>query len=170
VSFRLFVRPLGAISLVVLNMETQKASSESTRWDWIVWPLIIVALHSFWNPGHRLPAAMVSGAFLALVCVPFLLVGMSWASLASLRRGGNGSRWRLWICLSGCVALSSALLIPLLVLFFGLPATQWLIWCLAASTVALVAAFFAPRSLRFPLFFGGLIMGGLALLTPMGIL
>jgi len=94
-------------------METQKASSNSTRWDdWIVWPLIIVALLSFWNPGRRLPAAMVSGAFLALVCAPFLLVGMSWTSFASLWRGGNGSRWQLWICLSGCVALSSALLVP----------------------------------------------------------
>jgi len=154
-----------------LSMETQKASSNSNRRDdWIVWPLIIVALHSFWNPGHRLPAAMVSGAFLALVCVPFLLVGMSWTSFASLWRGENGSRWRLWICLSGCVALSSALLIPLLVLFLGLPASRWLIGCVTASMVALVAAFFAPRSLGFPLFFGGLIVAALALLTPMGIL
>jgi hypothetical protein len=151
-------------------MEIEKASGESTRWDWIAWPLIIVLLLSFWNPGHRLPAAMRSGAFLALVCMPFLLVGMSWASLAALLRKGNGSRWRLWICLSGCVALSLALLIPLLVLFLGLPASEWFIWCLASSMVALVAAFFAPRSLGFPLFFGGLIMSGLVFLTPMGIL
>jgi hypothetical protein len=42
--------------------------------------------------------------------------------------------------------------------------------CLASTLVSLLAGIFAARSVRFPLIFGGLIMGGLVVIIPVGIL
>jgi hypothetical protein len=42
--------------------------------------------------------------------------------------------------------------------------------CLASSLVSLLAGIFGARSVRFPLIFGGLIMGGLVAIIPIGIL
>jgi hypothetical protein len=109
-------------------------------------------------------------AFLVTVSVPLILIGMSWIGFRFLRREGMEARWRMWMALLGCVALSVSLAIPFFVPLFGLPATQWTVWIFGASVVALLSGMFAPPRLKFPLMFGGLVMGGLLFIIPIGIL
>ena len=115
-------------------------------------------------------------AFLIVVVTPFLLTTMAWARFVNVRRDGETPRWRFWISLCGCVALSLALATPWIVFLFSmlrLYLFDWvrlLVWCLAASLGSLLAGIFGPKSLRFPLIFGALIMGGLVVIIPIGIL
>jgi hypothetical protein len=108
-------------------------------------------------------------AFLIAAAMPFLLVGMSWMGLANVRRDANLSRWRIWMSFCGCAALHLAVSIPVLVMLFSLRFTQWSFWSLCLSVVALLVGIFAPRSVRFPLFFGGLSMG-IVFITPVSVL
>jgi hypothetical protein len=95
---------------------------------------------------------------------------MSWAGFELLRRGKAEARWKMGIALLGCVALSVALAIPFLVIFVHLSYTRWAGGILGSSVVAIFSGMFAPRGLRFPLIFGGLMMGGLLFIIPVGIL
>jgi hypothetical protein len=156
------------------NMEIDQTKRWWARWEWIFGPIIIVSLVSSSRLGHRLPMFLQNSAFLVVIYLPPLLTAMSWVGLAVARKNGNVSRWRLWVSILGCVALSFALVIPLSVisLSFLLP-WDWLqlaYWCLASSLIALLAGCFSAKSTRFPLIFGGLVMGGLVFIVPVGIL
>jgi hypothetical protein len=70
----------------------------------------------------------------------------------------------------GCVSLSVAPAIPFLVIFLRLSYAQWTVWSFGSSMVALLSGMFAPRLLRFPLILGGLVVGGLLFIIPIGIL
>jgi hypothetical protein len=130
--------------------------------------LIIASLITSSRFGQRLPMIVQDVAFLVTLFAPLFLIGMSRFEL--LRREGMEARWRVWLALLGCVALSVALAIPFLVIFLRLSYTQWQVWILCASVLALLSGVFAPRLLRFPLMFGGLVMGGLLFIIPIGIL
>jgi hypothetical protein len=143
-------------------------------WEWITGPVVIVSLLACSRPGHSLPMVVQDAAFLIVVATPVLLTTMAWVGLANVRRDGGVPRWRFWISLCGCVALSLALAIPwiaffLSMLFLHLDWLRLLGWCLAASLGSLLAGIFGPKSVRFPLIFGGLIMGGLVLIIPVGV-
>jgi len=114
-------------------------------------------------------------AFLIVVATPVLLTAMAWVGFVNVRQDGKVPRWRFWISLCGCIALSLALAIPWIAFFFSmlflhLDWLRLLVWCLAASLGSLLAGMFGPRSVRFPLIFGGLIMGGLVVIIPVGVL
>src|SRR4029077_617692 len=104
-----------------------------------------------------------------VVATPFLLTTMAWVGFVRVWRDGKVPRWRFWTSLCGCVALSVALAVPWMVILFSmfrLYLFDWgrlIVWCLAAGLVALIAGILSPKSLRFPLIFGGLITGGIAL-------
>jgi hypothetical protein len=140
------------------------------RWQWIVGSLIVISLVSSSRPGQRVPMIVQWVAFYFLLSMPLILAAMSWAGFKRVRLDKTVSRWRIWICFCGYVALSVALVIPLLVMFLSLAYTEWSIWILGSSVVALLAGIFAPRTVRFPLFFGGLVTGGLVVIIPIGIL
>lgn len=140
------------------------------RWEWFLGSLVIVSLVSCSRLGQRMPMAVQDVAFLVAAVMPFLLVGMSWMGLANVRRDVNLSRWRIWMSFCGCAALHLAVSIPVLVVLFPLRDTQWSFWCLCLSVVALLEGIFAPRSVRFPLFFGGLTMGSLVFIIPVSVL
>ncbi len=111
-------------------------------------------------------------AQLFLLALPFLLVAMSWVGFVSARSDQRVSRSRVWISLVGCVALIVALMIPLLVILFPFR-LDWLrlaIWCFGSSFLALLGGVLGARPARFPLIFGGLVMGGLVIIIPLGIL
>jgi hypothetical protein len=147
-----------------------KARREWPSWERGVGLLVIVSLVASSRLGRRLPMIFQDVAFLVTVSVPLILIGMSWIGFRFLRREGMEARWRMWMALLGCVALSVSLAIPFFVLLFGLPATQWTVWIFGSSVVALLSGMFAPRRLKFPLMFGGLVMGGLLFIIPIGIL
>jgi hypothetical protein len=110
------------------------------------------------------------GAFLFLLCLPIILVTMSWVGFTNARRDGSVPRWRIWTSLCGCVALTLALIIPFLVVFLTLDYTRWAVWIFGSGVVSLLAGICAPRAIRFSLLFGGLIMSSLVVLIPVGIL
>jgi hypothetical protein len=142
----------------------------SRRWEWIVGSLTIVSLVASSRLGHRLPVVVQDATFLFLVCLPLILVTMSWVGFKTVLRNETVARWRIWTCFCGCIALSLALLIPLLVVLLTLDYTRWVIWIIGAGMVSLLAGICGPRSVRFPLLFGGLIMSGLVVIIPVGIL
>ncbi|MGB7861808.1 MAG: hypothetical protein WCF74_00310 [Candidatus Sulfotelmatobacter sp.] len=155
------------------NVEGNRAGRGWPRWEWIFGALAIVSLVVSSRIGHRLPMMVQDVAFLILVAMPFLLTVMSWVGFALARRDQRVSRWRVWVSLVGCSALTVALAVPLLIVFlfmFRLSWIQWSIWCFASSFLALLAGIFGARTARFPLFFGGLVMGGLVVIVPIGIL
>jgi hypothetical protein len=160
-------------TIFVVNIGISKVRRGRPRWEWIIGPLVIVSLVSCSRLGHRLPMVVQDIAFLIVVAMPILLTVMSWDGFAKVRRDGNASRWRIWISLCGCVALSLALAIPWIAFFFAmLLRLDWLrlaTWCLASSLVSLLSGIFGARSVRFPLIFGGLFMGGLVVIIPVGI-
>jgi hypothetical protein len=143
-------------------------------WEWMTGPLVVVSLVSCSRLGHQLPMAVQDVAFLIVVATPMLLTAMAWVGLANGRRDGNVPRWRIWISLCGCVALSLALAITWIAFFspmlFHFDWLRLVGWCLASTLVSLLTGIFAARSVRFPLIFGGLIMGGLVVIIPVGIL
>ena len=158
-------------------METGIARSRHgwPSWEWITGPLVIVSLVACSRVGHWLPMVVQDVAFLIVVATPVLLTAMAWVGFVNVRQDGKVPRWRFWISLCGCIALSLALAIPWIAFFFSmlflhLDWLRLLVWCLAASLGSLLAGMFGPRSVRFPLIFGGLIMGGLVVIIPVGVL
>lgn len=113
-------------------------------------------------------------AFLIVVATPIFLIAKSWDEYEKMRRHGRVSRWRIWISLCGCVALPSALVFPFIGFYFGMILRlDWRLimsLCLASSLVSLLAGIFGAGPVRFSLIFGGLILSGLVLIIPVGIL
>jgi hypothetical protein len=109
-------------------------------------------------------------AFLVVISLPLLLTAMSWVELKIAWRDESISRWRIWASCCGCVALSFALVVPIIVVFLTLSWLSWPAWCFSAGLVALFAGIVAARSVRFPLFFGGLMIGSLVFIVPVGVL
>jgi hypothetical protein len=140
------------------------------RWEWTVGSLTIVSLLVSSRLGHHLPIVVLDIAFLFLLSLPLILVTLSWVAFSNVLRDETVARWRIWTSFCGCVALSFALVIPLLVVFLTLDYTRWVIWVIGSGIVSLVAGFCGPRSIRFPLLFGGLIMIGMVVVVPVGIL
>jgi hypothetical protein len=140
------------------------------RWEWIVGALCILSLASSSRLGHHLPMIVQDGAVLFLLSLPFILVIQSWVGFKTVQRDEKVGRWRVGTSFCGCVALSLALIIPFLVVFFTLDYTRWTVWILGSGVVSLLAGIFAPSSIRFSLLFGGLIVSSLVVMIPVGIL
>jgi hypothetical protein len=157
-----------------VNTEINSGGRGLPRWEWIVGPLATVALVSCSRLGHRLPMEVQDIAFLVVVGTPIFLIAKSWDEYQKMRRDGKVSRWRIWISLCGCVALLLALVFPFIAFYFGLILRlDWRLFislCLASSLVSLLAGIFGARPVRFPLIFGSLIMSGLVLIIPVGVL
>ena len=151
-------------------MGIAKARRRWPRWEWTVGILILLSLVALSRLGHGLPRFAQWAAFCFIFFLPLIFATMSWVGFGRVRKDGNVSRWRIWLCFCGCVALSLALLMPLLVIVLTLDYTRWSIWILGSSVVALLAGIFGTRSTRSPLVFGGLIMGSFVVMIPVGIL
>jgi hypothetical protein len=151
-------------------MEIAKMKRGGPRWEWTVGIFILLSLVALSRLGHRLPRFVQWAAFFFIFFLPLIFTAMSWAGFGRVRRDQNELRWRIWLCFCGCMALSLALLMPVLVIVLTLDYTRWSIWILGSSVVALLAGIFGTRSARSPLVFGGLIIGSLVLMIPVGIL
>ncbi len=146
------------------------------RWKWIATALIVGLLVSCLRFGRGLPMILQDGAFLALISLPFFLIVTSWMGFFRARNSTRQSGLRLWISLCGCVALSLTVAIPFLVLFssmflrLGFDWLRLLPWCIAFCAATLLAGIFGAKSTRFSLIFGGIALGAIVLLIPVGIL
>jgi len=155
-------------------MEAEHTRRPWLSWEWWFGALIITCLILSSRLGHGLPQALQNVAQLVVLSTPLLLTVMAWVQFALARKKAHDPRWRLRLSLLGCIALSLALAIPLVVIFFAmiflLDWTRLAVWCLASSLLALLAGSLGARSVRFPLIFGGLVMVGLVVIIPLGVL
>ena len=156
-----------------MNLKVDQSERGWQTQEWILGFLIIVLLVSRSHLGHRLPMVVQDVAFLVLIAIAVLLTAMAWNRFARARPNASAPSRQICISFWGCVALSLALVILLLVMCFSmsymLSPSYWLwlsISCWASSLVALLTGMFGARSVRFPLFFGGLVMGGLVIVVP----
>jgi hypothetical protein len=137
--------------------------------DWPVGVLAVVLLLMFSPVGRKLPEVVQTVVLLMLVALPFFLTPLSWWRFSRARRDEMIPRWRLWVSFCGCVALSLAFVIIGIVMF---EASNWisLDWSVGSSLVSILAGTLAGRPVRFPLMVGGLVLGGIVVLFPIGIL
>jgi hypothetical protein len=144
---------------------------EDSRWSWLLGMLIVLSLAASSRLGKRLPMIIQDVAFMVLVFASVGLPGMAWTAFELLRRSGDLRRWRMGISFFGCLALSMALATPFLC---ALSSLDWMhtggYLCLGSSVVAMLAGIFAPGLVRFSLILGGLVVAGLAVIVPIGIL
>src|SRR4249920_3767207 len=145
----------GNTIIFMMKLEVDKVRKRWPRWEWVVVSLTIVSLVASSRLGHRLPMAVQNATFLFLISLPLILVTMSWVGFKTIRRNEDVARWRIWTSFCGCVALSFALVIPVLVVFLRLDYTRWVICIIGSGMVSLLAGICGPRSVRFPLLFGG---------------
>ena len=138
--------------------------------DWPIGVLAIVLLLVCTPFGRRLPEVVRTVAFLMLAVLPFFMVPLAWWRFSSARSTPGIRKWRIWIMLVGCVALSLAFILPGLVFLGVLNWLAWSEWTPAFAAVSLLAAAVVGGRVRFPLFIGGLTLGGFVLLFPVGIL
>ena len=98
------------------------------------------------------------------------LPGLAWWRLVRLRRDQGWSTWRAWVALAGCIALSAALVIPIVAVvafpFMWDLLTAWLIVSAAAFFLGLLAG----TPVRFPLVLGGGAWVSFVILIPKGVL
>ena len=153
-----------------MSEEVGGAGRRWPRWEWTVGFLIVVSLISCSRLGKGLPMIVQNAAFLVVISLPLLLTAISWVELKIVWKDESISRWRVWVSFCGCAALSFALVVPIIVVFFTLSWLSWSVWCFSAGLLALFAGIMAARSVRFPLIFGGLIIGSLSFVVPVGVL
>jgi hypothetical protein len=141
------------------------------KWEWGVAFAVIASLIISSRWGSRTPIILRDIAFLVLVFSALGLPGLAWTAFELLRRNGDLRGWRMGVSLFGCVALSLAFASPFLC---ALTPLDWQHFggylCVIASLTAVVFGAFAPGLVRFGLMFGGLVVGGLALVIPIGVL
>ena len=133
--------------------------------------------------GHWLPT-IHSILFVVVLLLEIAMIVAGWWGWIKNRRASNVARWRQRVGLSGLVANTTALAIPigslLYMMFYPfvrvgvrLPMidAQWMVLaCLVFSVCGLVAGILAPPRSRFATTLGGLIIASIVLSIPMGVL
>lgn len=126
--------------------------------------------------GSRISTTVGDIGFVVLVVLIVVFVVMAWWRFGRSRKDGGTTRWRVWVGLGGCVALSLALATPLIPFFFFFvlrwgfgPRWDFKMLMLGFSLAAVLLGFLGARGVRFPLIAGGLVLGSLALLLPVGV-
>ena len=145
-----------------------------STWEWLFGLLVILSFTYCLPLARRLPMIVRTVAQWVLFLAPVLLIAISWDRFGVARSDQSEHRSRIWVSFVGCNALAAALVVPVVTVFFGvflrLDWSKVMECSLGLSIVALVSSLFGARSLRFPLFCGGLAMAALLLIIPVGIL
>lgn len=126
--------------------------------------------------GHRASLIVEDVSFGTLLVLVLLFVPMAWCRLVRAWRDGAVARWRVWISLAGCVALSLALASPCIPLLgsilvgmgFG-PRWDYKLLMVSFRSAAFLFGVIAAKKVRFPLMLGGLMLGMVGLILPVGV-
>jgi hypothetical protein len=138
--------------------------------DWALVALIAIGVISMLPALHRLPMALQDIGFCMLLLAMLACPAIAWWRVLGVVKALGWRKWRVWMSIGGCVALTGAILIPMagIVLFFL--RWDWLTVWLAASVLALLLGVLAIPPVRFLLTLGGFGMVSLVLLIPKGVL
>lgn len=114
-------------------------------------------------------------SFVTLLVTIVLFVPMAWWRFVRAWRTGGTARWRIWVSLAGCAALTLAFGLPCIPFFasfirmgFG-PRWDYKMLMFGFGLAALVAGIFSAKRVGFPLMVGGLIMAVVGLILPVGV-
>lgn len=146
----------------------------SSRLDWGLATLTVVAIVGTVF-GRRASLLVENVSFGILLVLIFLFVPMAWWRLRYSWRDAVVVRWRMWISLAGCVALSLALALPCIPFFgsfvrmgFG-PPWDYKLLMFGFGSAAFLLGIGAARTVRFPLMLGGFMLGVIGLILPVGV-
>jgi hypothetical protein len=143
--------------------------------EWAIATLTIVVIVLNTRPRLFLPTIMREADEIALLVLAPFFAAMAWWRFMSARREGSIPRWRIWISLCGCIALSLAIVVPVFAvgmpdrLIFALPWDFAPVWHVSGA-ISLLASVLAARKMRFPLVLGGLVVVLIMLLLPSPVL
>jgi len=150
-------------------------SSTHGRLEWSLGALTLAAMLST-AFGYRIAMVVEDIGFVVLLLLMVVFVVMAWWRFARRSKDEAAARWRAWVSLGGCVALTLSLATPLIPFFFFLvlrlgfgPRWDFKMLMLGFSLVAVVLGFLGTRRVRFPLIVGGVVIGLVAVLIPVGV-
>lgn len=132
--------------------------------------LILALLIASSRLGSRLPMVVQDIAFVLVFVMLFVLTLVSWEIPREVQKSKDFTKLRFLVSACGCVALSFASAVPFVVIFFMLSWMTWSVVCLCASALSLLCGICATRLMRRPLVFGGIIVGSLVFVVPVGVL
>jgi hypothetical protein len=145
------------------------------RRNWVDWTLIALSalgVVTMLPATRRWPAAVQYVGFLLIVIALFWLAALAWFRFWRYGRRDGTPTWRRWISLLACLALSLAMLIPVIAILTFPRFFQWdfeKAWGIA-SVSALGLGALAARGVRFPLVLGGLATTCVVVLIPRAVL
>jgi hypothetical protein len=156
-------------------MPVTDGTNRFRRLDWVLGGLTVAAILST-VLGHRFSGLVVENVgFVVLLMLAVLFLVMSWWRFVRALISGRADRWRAWVSLAGCIALTLAFALPLIPFFFIVlrwgfgPRWDFKLLMLCFSLGSLLAGTLAARRVRFPLVAGGFIIVIVALILPQGV-
>ena len=151
-----------------------RMKQSSSRLDWGLAMLTLIAIVGT-VVGHRASLLVEDVSFGILLALIFLSVPMAWWRLRRTWKDEGAAQWRVWASLAGCVALSLALALPCIPFFgsfvrmgFG-PAWDYKLVMFGFGSAAFLLGIVAARRVRVPLMLGGLMLGMVGLILPVGV-
>jgi hypothetical protein len=156
-------------------MSVTGETNRHRRSEWILGGLTVAAILST-VLGHRfLMLVLENVGFVVLLVLAVLFVVMAWWRFVRTRNSDK-VRWRVWVSLAGCVSLSLAFAIPLILFLFSFvlpwgfgPQWDFKMLMLAFGVASFLVGTLAARLVRFPLVVGGFVMAIVALILPVGV-
>ncbi|HXJ90779.1 MAG TPA: hypothetical protein VMS18_28475 [Candidatus Binatia bacterium] len=150
------------------------STESSWRLDWILGVATVFSVVGT-VVGHRVSLGMEDVSFGLLLILLVLFVAMSWWRMVRAWKDG-AARWRVWVSLTGCVALLLAFGMPLVQVLgsitFGMgfgPRWDYKLLMVGFGSGSLVLGVASARGVRFPLIAGGTIIALVGLILPVGV-
>jgi len=145
------------------------------RLDWVLAIATVAAIVGT-VAGRRIGQAVEDISFIALLILVILFVAMAWWRFGRAWKNEGTARWKVWVSLAGCVALSLAFGLPLIPfigsLTFGMgfgPGWDYKFLMFGFGVGALVLGMPSARGVRFPLIAGGMLIALVGLILPVGV-
>jgi len=145
------------------------------RLDWTLGILTLAAIVGT-AQGRRIALIVEDVSFVILLVLVVVFVAMAWWRFVRAWRSGETARWKVWISLVGCVALSVAFGLPCIPFFGSLvmgmgfgPRWDYKMLMFGFGLAALLAGVFSAKRVGFPVILGGLIVAIVGLLLPVGV-
>src|SRR5579872_6473270 len=132
------------------------------RLDWALGTLTVAAMLGT-AAGRRIALIVEDVSFVILLVLVVAFVAMAWWRLVCAWKNGETARWKAWISLAGCLALSFAFGLPCIPFFGSLvmgmgfgPRWDYKMLMFGFGLAALLAGIFSTKRVGFPMILGGL--------------
>ncbi len=145
------------------------------RLDWSLGILTFAAILGS-AQGRRIALIVEDVSFVIVLVLVVVFVAMAWWRVVRAWKNRETARWKVWMSLAGCVALSVAFGLPCIPFFGSLvmgmgfgPRWDYKMLMFGFGLAALLAGIFSAKRVGFPMILGGLIIAIVGLLLPVGV-